>query len=508
MTLARPLMSFALIFTLLLGVFTPHTYAANLTSIQKVGIEYGGFHNDAARMARIKEALSQNIEESVSQQGQATILMMIVAGAEMVRQNLNIKSLRGNRIDKNVILAQSLKAADEIINGSHLWTGFLGSRLAGGLSSKPLEIINKIIQQSQARNLFKQLLQSGIATFITFLGWEMSSALYAEAVDMIENRADHVRADRLMPMMVSLFRGTIKPTDKTKNDQRILKLVLHNMIKILVTDDDLRNLWLYNTWRTKIATGNFVTSVATMVTASAIGTALFPGAGTLCGMMFGIVGAAVSIIIPQSAKDKITSAIQTMRYSFWLIGDDRGPLFHAKQDQMRLIYECVSRGVTCPPMLRFSGSVNAIEKMTSITIERLFRYESKFSTLLGMKNYALKSGQNAAAQKFTRDMQKVLDAYSNELNTLTDLYNEEAEEMDLLMRQYSFDQQDTKKYPIVKAILNYHKQIDITAKFLREFEASVRKDYKANSADYRIVLYKFYFYGFNNSKLVKILNAP
>ena len=101
------------------------------------------------------------------------------------------------------------------------------------------------------------------------------------------------------------FLSLLNKNPKAKEDRRVFNEVLSNMAAILLTNDALREMWIYNTWRLMIATGGFATLIPCMIGAAMVGTAIFPGAGTIAGLGFGVIGALVATDLPTPIKDAL-----------------------------------------------------------------------------------------------------------------------------------------------------------------------------------------------------------
>lgn len=249
--------------------------------------------------------------EFAGHQGQALLLMLMLAGADVVKQEFAQSNLRQSEMDLDTIMTMSGKAADQILLGGETWAGLLGGAVAGAASSRPLQVINFLMKDANARPTFRLLLQAGIASLVTFAGWELMSMLMKQAVDMIEDPQDYDRAKRLGATFID-FVASIGANENAEH-RRILSLVFGNIYDILVHKPELRNLTLYNAWRHKIATGHFVILVSSMAAGTTIGTALFPGAGTVAGFCFGVAGGLLTLITPASITNSITSGFIQVR---------------------------------------------------------------------------------------------------------------------------------------------------------------------------------------------------
>ncbi|MBS1970309.1 MAG: hypothetical protein JSU04_08370 [Bdellovibrionales bacterium] len=493
------------------------TPTASATSLTKVSRSYGKHFKNASQRglnrASTKKA-SQEITAGnsnvIMQTGQTLMMMMILSGVDLVRQSVTQSKLKNQPIDQKTLLEKSAEAAEYILNDGHIWASLASAGAVGKAAKKPLQIFDQMVDSSTSRPILKDLLKSGIATFITFMGWEMGNQLYTEATEMLECDCEYERAQNLMPLLInSLRNGLIPPDEQSQKDWELLQKIFGNMMKILIHDDDLRNLWLYNTWRTRIATGEFVTMVSSMATASAIGTTLFPGAGTLGGLMFGVVGGTVALYIPEEKKDEITESIQDIRSKFWLAGDDRGPFFDHKKNVLSLLMNCIPQQTDCPPLLKFNFQSKAVENMASISFEKIFRYESRLQSYSTMKDTAEKSGNTEYTKAYTNKINLIQKQYRETLQDLKAMYGKELQETDALAQQYNLKSLMTdanlKRYPQLKQYADYRAKVAKINSFLNDFANSGLQDMGHESRDYMSTAYSLYFSGFKEQELLKSL---
>jgi hypothetical protein len=264
----------------------------------------------------VKKSLQKNIAqkfargtlESTAETGRTIILIMVLAGAELVRQEIHRSQLEGTSVDSKRLESLSLKAAEQLLTEGSLYSSIAGASVIGSLAHKPLKILQSILTNAISRKALVAILQSGIHSYITFTGWEAGSELWTEAGLLISDDADYNRSKKLPALLLGASRGDA-------NDRRILSMLIDNVGQILLFDDELRTLWLYNTWRLHVATGHFAVLVSSMVAASTVGTAIFPGAGTVAGMMFGVVGGLASMTVPEPIQANITDGFIKMRRS-------------------------------------------------------------------------------------------------------------------------------------------------------------------------------------------------
>lgn len=256
----------------------------------------------------LAKKLADGAIHQVEEAGQTIVLVGVLTGVQVVSQEVQKAHLEGKSIDPKFLEQLILKAVEHLLTDGGLYTAMVSSQLLGTLGDKPLLVLKNIIENEGSRKIFAGLLQSGISSFIASVGWEAGAELWTQATHLIPNDKDFERSKNFPGLLAGAARGN-------SDDKRVLGLLLNNMGQILLFNDDLRAAWIYNTWRLHVATGNFVVHVGAMVTAGAIGTALFPGAGTLAGIMFGAVGGIVTNAVPDDFKEGISDGLRMVRSS-------------------------------------------------------------------------------------------------------------------------------------------------------------------------------------------------
>lgn len=486
-------------------------HAAPLSSpelLQKLGKEYGTSISHS-RLRISQSGLIQKGTDVAVHQGQALLLIMILTGVDLVKQHIQQSQLSGQPISQAQLLEHASQAAEHILKSGEIWSSLAGASTASAVMSKPIAIIQQIIATKVSRDIFKNLLQSGIATFVLFIGWEMGGQLYKEASEMIEDPADYQKSKSLGSLLANSIRQAIDPQEpEYQENWRVLKLVFSNMLQILVHDHDLRNLWLYNTWRNRIATGDFVALVTAMVGASVLGTAIFPGAGTFAGMMFGIVGGLLVMFIPQDQKDQVTSGIQWLRFHFWKMGDDRGPLFDVRKDTLEIMFEVISTNRPWPPLLKYQPVANAGEKMMDVLIERIYRLESRLQSTTAMKTVALMAGNRLKASEFGAQQHQIITTYLSTLDDLEKIYRQSNEELDAALQEFPvLKDMNSKKmmtYPELKNVLADRDRLEKISNFMSFFSRTIKGNMLARNQLYLPALNRFFMFGFSEDRLLQV----
>ena len=342
------------------------------------------------RSERIAESTSRSsrVVEVMGHQIQTLLLMMIITGVEIVRSNIDIAHLKRENVSPDEIARMSAEAAEQILLGGGTWSSILGMGVVARTAKRPLAWLKSYIDGAVTRPILKSLLTSGITSFITFAGWEVGGQLFEEARELIDDDADYDRAANV----VSRIFGAALSAD----DRRVLGLLLGNAFQIVVTDHELRSLWLYNAWRMRIATGHFATLVSSMVSAGAVGTAVFPGAGTIAGLGFGAVGGVLSLAVPERGNARITDDLAATRINYQIA--------RAAQtfDSLDEVNQSVRSGVAgISPYVRSEttrlfGVINdALDAELSARFEIIHRQHARANVLSGNRRIAVDPADRA-----------------------------------------------------------------------------------------------------------------
>ncbi len=490
-----------------------HTPTKGQSFLEKITLNYGGwraarFTKKAARKStRASNRYTNNV---LAHQGQAILLIMILTGVDLVRQHVEQSNLTLETIDKDLLASHIKEAAGHVVNSGEIWSSLIGAGVVSGISAKPLQIINSLIQNGTSNGMLKKFLQAGISTFVTFIGWELGGQLYTEAVELIEDESDYQKAQGLGTLLGrSLKYGIFLHTADSADDWRVLKVVFNNMMKILWHNHELRNLWLYNAWRKRIATGEFVTLVTSMVTAGVVGTTLFPGAGTIAGMMFGVSGGVLSLFIPHEYKNQITRGIKSTRHAFWRIGHDtKGFGFKVRKQVIRIASTVIKKNQPMPPMLHYPKNSKSENKIMSIHFETLFILESIIQSTKAKIELGEKSGNTVATEELRQELILFEQSFLHTLDEIVKFYKNEYEYLSTAVSKTGLNEFNNvdkiSQYPILKNIFD---DINASKNFLDVFNSfKVMALEKEQSKDYLKMLHRFYIFGFEKKILLNILN--
>lgn len=430
--------------------------------------------------------------------GQALVLILILSGVELVHREIEMARLKKSEIDSEQLMELSGKVAEQIVLGGSTWMSLLGGGLTGTAAKKPLLLLETLMRDAETRPIFRNLLQSGIASFITFVGWEMGGQLWEEARELIENDEDYEKAVLLGPLLLGAARSAATGSG-VNDDSRLLKIIFSKMADILVSDHELRGLWLYNAWRMRIATGHFATLVGSMVGAGVVGTALFPGAGTLTGLFFGLVGGTFALFIPEHIKDSLTDAFIASRIA---IGEGR---LGTVREELRSLNRNTREPVYFPDALRdgsysqqanrnFSLSRAYREGLMTARFEQLFRIYSQIKTLQGNRKVAKAAANEPAILEINRKVESLIQAFKRNLVMASEFYDHQLRLFETLRMNSSIKE-------IASATLQERDRLTAMSRSMKFLKSTLESGGDDSEVAYlgQVMLTKIYLLGFNET---------
>lgn len=259
---------------------------------------------------------------------QTFLLLVILGGMETVRQQEELKVL----IERPQTRTELVKAtADQLLNSFEFLTAF-----AGGVATNavlPVHKLASLAKNSTTRPWLGQLLAGGITSLVTFVGWEGGKYLWKEAIMV----ADANTPGNEVEVFHTLSHAEIEVANKlrftdiwagraSRIENEVFQKVLHNAFQILAfSRPEMTKMWLYNTWRMGLATGEFIALLSAMVAAGTAGGAVAGSvapvlgnilgaiAGFFIGFSAGIVGGVIVISIPKEYTQPVTDGIRRLR---------------------------------------------------------------------------------------------------------------------------------------------------------------------------------------------------
>lgn len=248
-------------------------------------------------------------KEAVPHMAQTMMMLWVLGGVEAVRQNAKMSPLQ-DQSQKASSVEMVVRVGDHMINSFDLFAGMAGASTSSLLLAKPIQTLNELISSKVTQPILKSLLTSGASSFVTFVGWEVGAKLWEQSILLLEAK-DIETAKSLRFTEIMRGGGSVE-------ERRVFKEMVSNAFSILTwADPEVSNAWIYNTWRHRVLTGEFVTMLSSMVAAGVVAGSLAPGAGTLVGFCFGLAGGLAggfaAILLPHSAKQPVTDGFRRHR---------------------------------------------------------------------------------------------------------------------------------------------------------------------------------------------------
>ncbi|MGZ3723563.1 MAG: hypothetical protein ACXVA9_11560, partial [Bdellovibrionales bacterium] len=273
-----------------------------------------GIGDSSAELDKSLQKLSASRPAEVTAHvGQTLLFLLTVTGIDLVYQELK-KNHETEAAPKEHLLELAGSAAKQILNSGNTWASMSGAGLASGTLDYPITVLTTLIADPQANKLLFETLRGSILTTGAFIGWDAGAQLWTEASYLLEDAEDFERSKSLFGMGSGALRALlVDPAPQDEKDLRLVKLMFANVLKVAILDQELRAAWMSNLWRTRLMTGEVATLLTSVIVASAVGTMILPGGGTVVGFMFGVGGVAVALAIPQFIKNDITIGLQNVR---------------------------------------------------------------------------------------------------------------------------------------------------------------------------------------------------
>jgi hypothetical protein len=255
----------------------------------------------------IENPYLRSVGHSVAHNTQTLVLLWILGAVESVHQQQKLNSISKSPL-KSIqdFVGLALGVGSHMINSTELFASMLGASAVGRTAAPALGIFNQLAAGSTTRPFLAKLLTGGVASFVTFLGWEAGHRIIEEGIYLLEE-GDIKVAKELKFTEMMMGRGT-------QEQRQVFARLMGNVWAILSWSDPQESqMWLYNTWRLNIMTGEFFTMLVSMVTAGTAAGTLVPGPGWLVGFAGGLVGGLVAIFIPAAYKRPGTDALRRGR---------------------------------------------------------------------------------------------------------------------------------------------------------------------------------------------------
>jgi hypothetical protein len=333
-----------------------------------------------------------------------------------------------------------LEAIREIVDSGEVMAGLLGAGATHKALAKPLELLTYLVTDSTVAPLFKTFMIHFTHTLVSFTGFEFAGQLWRESINRLDFQIKDPFERQFLQdrnhLATLLFRF-LSPNARVyypreyRASRKVLGLIIQNAAKIIYLGGD-RFQWLYNSIRLRIAKGQFVTLVSSMVAATTVGTSLFPGAGTALGMAFGFVGGTIAVFAPEEQKNLITTKIKDSWLSMLESSSGAGTAAYLKFGFDENGASRLSRLVTRDSI--FIDRTTYRERVVDVHLERVYYYHDQIhANDAKIREFLKESAQNPTNEKVKRAIEDLsaknlenMIQMADSLKSLVSLYLTEA----------------------------------------------------------------------------------
>lgn len=335
-------------------IFTPEFYSPKSFALagQMVWVNNTELRVRAQQKAWDVSQFSQRkARGQIGHVGQTMLILWIIHGIAIVKDEVEQARLQGREVDWDDIEVMFGETFEHMVNSPEIWMSMIGASIAGstiGAGKKIVGLIpaldeakdamKQVLSSSAAQTHFKTLLVSGAMSLVTFVGWEAGMILWQDSLlYMGDNYGSDAKSQEQAHSDLEIARNIkfsrlassfISHRHLSEDERRVYTLMKQNMYSILINDHGKRWKWFYNTWRKRIATGDFVLLVSAMTVgawaggiAGAKAGAAIGAVGGIPGMLVmgffgltaGVVAGALVVFVPQWVKDGISEFVRDMR---------------------------------------------------------------------------------------------------------------------------------------------------------------------------------------------------
>jgi hypothetical protein len=231
-------------------------------------------------------------------QFQALLIMSAVAAHQVANEQAEIARLNGGALPETTANSNEACSKDNsdssIFCSGDFYLGLLGGAISFASNYYVQKIFKGLLKSEKGRLGLAGILTSVLANAAMIFGASSTAFLWTEAVKLLPS-AEWINQSRGIAGRagLALKRGQWS-TFISSQDGQIFRAILSTMYKILLVDDQMRDQWLYNTWRFGL-NGEALTALAGLVPAAIASSAAAAavGAGGAALAASGIAGASV-----------------------------------------------------------------------------------------------------------------------------------------------------------------------------------------------------------------------
>lgn len=262
---------------------------------------------------------------------QTMLQMFIVAYAHALKQNSEINKAHGKSWSENWLLTMGI-TAQHVLSSFDIYAGFLGGAASSVIFKKPMDsLMQSLKMDTSLKAKFGTMLHRGTMWFAQTVGFEAGSQLIQDSIFSLKDKKD-IEVARNLNIYNLLTNSSTDPKqqEKIQRERAVFGKLLVNMFLIMTFLRPAKTKrWIYNTWRNRLATGDFAVMTLCFSAGTRIGTTLGATAGGMVGLapgsaagatvglaggfIFGTIGGILSAYIPQEYKDPITEEMRMAR---------------------------------------------------------------------------------------------------------------------------------------------------------------------------------------------------
>jgi len=362
--------------------------------------------------SNIMKSLAHGGLKLVGEGAQTSLVLVMLGTVGAIQSEVEHARLRGETIGPEKMTTIAVMVLEHVFSSGSVYSGFAGGTLMG-IGAK---YIARLAENAAARSLLVKLLSSGAVSLFVNLGWELCSELFEQARNMFlidpayspeEQKKNYDYAENI-PRMTIAAMGFFYGADEIRRARYIFPRLIKNIGIILFLNKDLRHHWLYNAWRNRIATGDFV--IMTVALAAA-GTVVFPGVGTVAGLALGLgvcfAAGLIAMEVPQPIKDQLTLGLKEYR----VLWNQAGSWINEHRLRSNLNDPVALQGVLKSRMRRRELLINPYIEALTLMQMRVDNLEAEIAiaqqTLDAQRKKAAEAGQSEWShnlKRFGQDM--------------------------------------------------------------------------------------------------------
>jgi hypothetical protein len=245
--------------------------------------------------------------------------MLIIAGAVIVKDEVEKSLVNGRNFSPIEVATLSGKIASEILFGGAAWTAMITGATAASIAGPIIGSVQPKSLSGGTFGLLRLVLAQSIAATVMMGGASAGIQLWQRAVEKLPQSQKGMGQNLLSSLVEAAHRNTWTASSAALRDHfKVFAKIVKSMGEIAIFRSDERSLWLHDTWRYEIATAPFLTSTTGMALGSALGIYLGsfggPAGAAIGGVIGGAVGTAAMIsFVPDKVSDSISDKIIHLR---------------------------------------------------------------------------------------------------------------------------------------------------------------------------------------------------